>query len=351
MPDIPVHSVDEIDPNAKRILITGFGPFWKYKENPSWLAVKDLHNKVIYADPLLEAEAQLKPTNALDDQGMLMAHDERPIPAVLGAQIDPPPSDDPMEIDSTPQQIHITTLQIPVTYQAVLSTAPGFHHRPPILPVPDDPEFAIPPPPPNGYDFMFHLGVAGRGPLRIEKLSHKNGYRMKDSEGQYAPIVVLPKEGAREPGEPNQELEMERLLGMSSTVTVRGPNGGEGDKDGVDHPPNRGFGKGYEGCPEELHTEIDVAKLINYLKETGIETVYSSMDAGHYLCDYLMYCSLAEAKRMTTRQEKFKERSSPSKGTPVLFMHVPPVDEPLSTEEVTETIKKIVVWVCSRLNT
>ena len=55
------------------------------------------------------------------------------------------------------------------------------------------------------------------------------------------------------------------------SVTVHGQNGGEGDKDGVDHPPNRGFGKGYESFPEELHTEIDVAKLIHHLKESGIE--------------------------------------------------------------------------------
>ncbi|OCH88885.1 peptidase C15 pyroglutamyl peptidase I-like protein [Obba rivulosa] len=355
MPSIPTHTVDEVDPNAIRILITGFGPFWKYKENPSWLAVKPLHNKVIYADPTLEAEAQAKPDM---DHHMMMVQDERPISAVLGAHIPPPPQDDPMQvdgmedIDAAPQQIHITTLEIPVTYQAVLNIAPGLHARPPVLPQPEDPAFAIPPPPPNGYDFMFHIGVAGRGPLRIEKLSHKNSYRMKDAEGQYAPIVVLPKDGAREAGEPNQELEMERILGLgiSPAVASHGQNGAEGGNDGVDHPPNRGFGKGYENMPEELHTDVDVAKLIHYLKETGLDNVYSSMDAGHYLCDFLFYCSLAEAKRLASRQEKFKERSSPAKGMPVLFMHVPPVGEPLITEEATEAIKKIVLWVCSRLN-
>ena len=74
------------------------------------------------------------------------------------------------------------------------------------------------------------------------------------------------------------------------------------------------------------------------------------MDAGHYLCDFIFYCSLAESKRGITPQEKFKERSTPTKTTPVLFMHVPPVDQPLSTEQVTEAIQRIVVWVCSKMH-
>ncbi|PCH43685.1 peptidase C15 pyroglutamyl peptidase I-like protein [Wolfiporia cocos MD-104 SS10] len=266
IPAIPVENC-EIDPNAIRVLLTGFGPFYKFNENPSWLAVKPLHNTVLYTDPSVEQ-------------------------AVANA---------------APQQIHITALEIPVSYQAVLQTVPGFHARPPVLPDlgPD-----VPPPPPTGYDFMFHIGVAGRGPLRMEKLAHKNGYRMKDADGLYAPVVPL-KEGPRDDTIP----------------------------------------EGYESFPEEIHTDIDVAKLIHHLKESGIEQIYSSMDAGHYICDFVFYCSLAESRRGTTRQDKFVEkRATPSKTTPVLFMHCPPVDQPFTTEEVTDAIKKVVLWVCSRLH-
>ena len=66
------------------------------------------------------------------------------------------------------------------------------------------------------------------------------------------------------------------------------------------------------------------------------------MDAGHYLCDFIYYCSLAEAQRNGKPFEK-------DKSTKVLFLHCPPVDQPCSTEEVVETIKRIVVWVCSGL--
>ncbi|KAH9937725.1 peptidase C15 pyroglutamyl peptidase I-like protein [Amylocystis lapponica] len=319
----PAHA-DSIDPHAIRVLLTGFGPFRKYKENPSWLAIKPLHNAVFYAEPPADPVS-------LSDQAIIT---------------------DDME----PMSIHITCLEVPVNYQAVLATVPGFHTRPPVLPTPSDPAFALPPPPPNGYDFMFHLGVAGRGPLRMEKLSHKNGYRMKDADDQYAPIVHLPKEVGlpRDPAVPEgsdmSEMErMERFLGLVSSPSVPG-HPVEGGNDNADHPPNRGFGKGYENFPEELHTEIDVAKLINHLKESGTEQVYSSMDAGHFISDFMFYCSLAESKRMASRQEKFKERSTPSKCTPVLFMHVPPVDQPLSTAEVTEAIRRVVIWVCGRLN-
>ncbi|KAI0949508.1 hypothetical protein AcW1_009099 [Taiwanofungus camphoratus] len=324
MPALPSQPLDSIDPNAIRVLLTGFGPFYKFKENPSWLAVKPLHNAVLYTEPPLEPIAP-------NDQIFVSDSMDEDLP-------EPP----------QPHPIHITALEIPVSYQAVLNVVPDLHARPPVLPYPNDPAFAIPPPPINGYDFMFHIGVAGRGPLRMEKLGHKNGYRMKDVDGLYAPIVHLPKD--RDSVEAAEVERMELFLGLVSSNSGPGQSGSEGGNDNVDIPPNRGFGKGYENFPEEIHTEIDVAKVCNYLKENGIEQVYSSMDAGHYLCDFMFYCSLAEAKRIASRQEKFKERGTPTKSTPVLFMHCPPVDQPLSTAEVTDAIKRVVLWVCSRLN-
>lgn len=81
-------------------------------------------------------------------------------------------------------------------------------------------------------------------------------------------------------------------------------------------------------CTRELTCNIDL-----------LQHVYSSMDAGHYVCDYTYYCSLAEAKRSTTKHDK-------TKYTKVLFMHCPPAYQPLSTQEVTEAVKKVILWVC-----
>jgi len=272
---------------------------------------------------------------------------------------------EPMQEDGPPalQQIHITTLLIPVTYQDVLAITPGLHARPPVLPTPTDPAFAPVHLPSNGFDFIFHVGVAGRGPLRIERLGHKLNYRMKDADGQYAPVVQLPKDPA-----PQEPAEMDRME-VSSMLAVPvasiegppGPNVFRGALDIVngerpvesqqqEHHPARGFGKGYEGFADELFTEIDVTRLIYHLKKTGIEQVYSSMDAGHYLCDFIFYCSLAEAKRNAMKQEKDKARSTPPKMTPVLFMHCCPVGQPMQTEEVTNAIKQVIAWVCARLS-
>ena len=76
------------------------------------------------------------------------------------------------------------------------------------------------------------------------------------------------------------------------------------------------------------------------------------MDAGHFLPDFLFYCSLAEAKKASSNKEKEKglRGTTPHKMTPVLFMHTCPVDRPLSLDHVTEAIKQVVVWVCARLS-
>lgn len=68
------------------------------------------------------------------------------------------------------------------------------------------------------------------------------------------------------------------------------------------------------------------------------------MDAGHYICDFTYYCSLAEAKRTSNPNPYEKLRN-----TQVLFLHCPPVGQPLGTQEVSEAIKRIVLWVCKEL--
>lgn len=281
-----------------RVLLTGFGPFSQYEVNPSWLAVKPLHNTTISIDP---------PSNTvvIDGQTVLV--------------------DDPNPI----RPIHISVLQIPVSYEAVLDIVPGLHARPPVVPKSDTPFL---PPPGKGYDFIFHVGVAGRGPLRMEKIGHKLGYHMKDVDNKLAPIVrSSPKDFSRRPEDPApaENLERERL-GMDMVET------------GGDVRPTRGFGPAYENFPEELATDIDVTRLVQDLKNSGVEQIYTSMDAGHYICDFIYFCSLAESKRTAKPYEK-------RRNTQVLFLHCPPVGKPLSTEEVTDVIKRIIVWICGEI--
>lgn len=250
-----------------------------------------------------------------------------------------------------PQHIHISALQIPPTYNAALESVAGLHARPPIIPPTNPPTTTVAPPPENGYDFIFHIGLAGRGPFRIERLAHKSGYRLKDSSCQYAPsIEFLPEPSALEPSQ-GEMLEQMRISSASAMAIV----GHASPIDtAVDHPV-RGFGKGYESFPEDLHTTIDVEHLVHVMKEQGVEVgslstltffflicgyqLYSSMDAGHCVSDYTYYCSMAESRRVSPRHDKGVQ-------TRVLFMHCCPVGQPFATEDVTQAIQKIILWVC-----
>lgn len=121
----------------------------QYKVNPSWLAVKPLHNATLKIKTLDKSE------------------------------------DDSISV----RKIHITTLCIPVTYDFVLDNVPGLQEHPPVPPSTDDPAYIGTDLPPKGFDFILHVGVAGPGSISIETLAHKLGYEKPDASGKYAPIV------------------------------------------------------------------------------------------------------------------------------------------------------------------
>ncbi|PPQ86925.1 hypothetical protein CVT25_009811 [Psilocybe cyanescens] len=338
-PDGTQHPIVVPD-DAFRVLITGFGPFLNYEENPSWLAVKPLQNAILYTDLLPDALVT-RPQHTLSS-------------SLITSSYVTEQSQDPALEASQPKPIHVTTLKVPVVYDSVLSIVPGLHARPPVLPENAPPDCAEPPD--SNYDFIFHIGVAGRGPLRMERIAHKLGYHMKDATGKLAPAVRLSTKDFSRRG------DGAGVMGVGGSApgalgTIGGGGGGvssaenmERERLGMDMVetggdtiarPTRGFGVGYETFPEEITTDVDVTRLVHDLKHSGVEQIYTSMDAGHYLCDFIYYCSLAEVKRSSKPYEKRRH-------TQVLFLHCPPVNQPLSTEDVTDAIKRIVVWVCGQ---
>jgi hypothetical protein len=313
-----------------------------YTENPSWLAVKPLQNVVLETAPVVPEEFS-KSTSTTTSSSLASSSTSSATPSNPNAI---PVKHDDTDLDAPPEPrpIHISTLEIPVVYHDVLEIVPGLHARPPVLPA--DAPADIAPPPASNYDFIFHLGVAGRGPLRMERVGHKLGYHMKDAKGQLAPVVrVATKDfSRRDAGGDLSSMSSASLAPSAAEMVERERLGMEMVESGSDTivRPTRGFGVGYETFPEEINTDIDVTKLVYDLRRSGIDQIYSSMDAGHYLCDFIYYCSLAEKKRSSKPYEK-------KRNTQVLFLHCPPVGLPLSTEEVTEAIKRIVVWVCEDL--
>lgn len=177
------------------------------------------------------------------------------------------PSDPAIAGDRQRRPIHISALEIPVVYEAVLERVPGLHSRPPILPEAIPPDCL--PPPDTSYDFMFHIGVAGRGPLRLERVGHKLGYHMKDATGKLAALVrSTPKDFSRRDNTnasfAAENAERERL-GMDP-VEVQTSIGGDSITRAT-----RGFGAAYETFPDEISTDIDVTKLVQVLRGSGIE--------------------------------------------------------------------------------
>ncbi|UZJ54471.1 hypothetical protein CBS101457_003791 [Exobasidium rhododendri] len=295
MPAIPA-SLEQHTGDVE-VLITGFGPFMGYTRNPAWLSTKNLH------DTYMSTEQAPLPT-------------EKNASPLL-----------PLSPKSSPR-IHIQAIQSSVAYSHVLSLIPRIHAMQPSNPEAREfldpygdlaePSTNIGPqgngsPFPKGYpvklpekgtfDLVVHVGVGAKGGIVVEKVGHKRGYQIPDVKKELAPIAT------------------------DQSYTTRKEQRAS---------PIRGFGEGYEEFQDEETNSVDVSALVEWLKtECRLSHVRESHDAGRYLCDYIFYCSLCEAKRKGA-------------GTKVQFIHVPPTDEPQSTKECQDTIQSIIWWLVCR---
>jgi len=147
---------------------------------------------------------------------------------------------------------------------------------------------------------MFHIGVAGRGPLRMERLGHKYGYHMKDASGKLAPLVRM-KDYIRSSAEDEYDMAVgvgvSGSSGFSGSAHLSAAENMERERLGMDMVevgvdavlrPTRGFGHGYELFQEEYSSDIDVTRLVQDLKRSGVEV---SIDILIPLTDELIYAS------------------------------------------------------------
>ncbi|GAB1521092.1 hypothetical protein RhiTH_004183 [Rhizoctonia solani] len=187
-----IDSTSKPENKSLRVLVTGFGmntdtdlynqPFRNIETNPSWLAAKPLSNQT------------LKFT-----QSASPGHPHAPKPR-------------PVEVE-----VHISTLEVPVTYSAVLGTVPPIHQS-------------------KQYDFILHVGVGLSGGVAIERLAHKTGYNQPDAEGRLCDLIRSKPKG-----------------------------------DDADELVKRGFGNGFEQFGEELRSRLDVDAIVKHLKSKGLE--------------------------------------------------------------------------------
>jgi len=226
------------------------------------------------------------------------------------------PTDSNASVDAPKlRSLHITAVNVPVVYSTVLGAVPLLHKVPPEITL-SVPEGTVDcPPPASGYDFVFHVGVGLPGALAVEQLAHKTGYNRADADGKLAPVIQA--------GDGN------------------GDSFAEQDVLSAGHKNERGFGDSYEQFSDELQTSIDAAGLVEHLGRQGYQHVRLSNDAGRYVCDFIYYCSLAESRRSQPSVS-----CSPAK---VLFMHVPPVGQPYTVEEMSCAVEDVVRWVASTI--
>lgn len=170
----------------------------------------------------------------------------------------------------------VETRELPVDYAQVDAILPSMHKL-----------NAVDPP-----LFYLHLGASNRRPwhfISLETRGHGTGYVKLDNRG-FAP--------------------------ESGVATLYR---GEGDP------------------PDHVYLNNDFAQRLMARHPRGKKWQFSlSMDAGHYLCDYVLFNSTACAQQSSAWNRP---------PVPVVFAHVPPVggaETPLSEEDLLEAIRFLV---------
>ncbi|KAK4132272.1 peptidase C15, pyroglutamyl peptidase I-like protein [Trichocladium antarcticum] len=241
-------SVGADDTSHFTVLITGFGPFKKdYPINPSWEIARSLPE---WLPPL-----RAKSTTATPNPG--------PGP-------DPTPSNPPIP----PVRLVVHPEPIRVSYAVVRDLVPKLWRGtaggppPPHQPADGGEGGSVRARPPR-IDLTIHIGMAGpRLFYSIERRGHRDGYGMEDVDGV--------------------------LLGDEARRGREGP------------------GWVWEGVPAELETELDLEDVLGRWRGSSPNNMdlRISEDAGHYLCDFIYFSSLAHLYKAGAKRK-------------VLFLHVP----------------------------
>ncbi|KAI9145728.1 hypothetical protein BKA69DRAFT_459343 [Paraphysoderma sedebokerense] len=106
------------------------------------------------------------------------------------------------------------------------------------------------------------------------------------------------------------------------------------DVDGVIWKDENGTGKVKDDGEEVLETSLDADELVGWLRKKGWKSSRSE-DAGRYLCDFTYYSSLYHCSRHRSKNS-------------TLFLHVPPVGQPYSQEQIDKIVADVVKYICER---
>ncbi|KAJ1983437.1 hypothetical protein H4R34_001271 [Dimargaris verticillata] len=219
--------------------------------------------------------------------------------------------------------VHLHTLQLPVEYDAVLARVPPLYHQSSNLKG-------------QTFDFIIHVGQTNPQQLTVEQCARRSGYTKKDNVEQ----VIAHHEC------PNSLLAH--------------------------------FGLPTQAMPSAFTPTIDVPKLVTWLQQRHQHDhsllAQPATDAGLYLCEFTYYvsmcCSWAMSQQSTAstsagdnacplppqqcsqRGPDLVASNTPLDCCPkaqqasrVLFIHVPPENQPLTAQQSSQVIRDTVVWL------
>ncbi|KAF9411165.1 hypothetical protein BGZ94_001421 [Podila epigama] len=206
------------------------------------------------------------------------------------------PSDDKVKNSHQATQAVLICQELPVEYRKVPELVPALHaqHTNVCLPL-ENIEASEEQAQEEQYakTYYIHVGVGRDGHTAIETLAHRTGYGAPDN--------------ARWQPESKEEAPVKK--------------------------------DGWKADPEVLHTTVDTEALAEYLKKEKGWLCQQSLDAGHYLCEYTFYLSMAERhRRIAAGLEKEDDRAC-------LFVHLPSVGNPYSLEQLQWFVKDMIVRV------
>ncbi|KAJ1992932.1 hypothetical protein H4R33_000869 [Dimargaris cristalligena] len=159
------------------------------------------------------------------------------------------------------------------------------------------------------YDFYIHVGQAKPDQCALEQFARRTGYVRADNHGKSLPDQQCPPLG----GEP---------------------------------------------MPTRFESTVSVAGLAQYLRDVCQQPlVHASNDAGLYLCEFTYYVSMyyqwqhtrAQGQHLTTPEEPPSSSSVPVGN--VLFIHIPPENQPMSLDQSRALILSTLQWVGQEMPT
>ncbi|SCV73454.1 BQ2448_7380 [Microbotryum intermedium] len=275
---------DNNDQDAKpfHVHITGFGPFGEHKTNPSWQAVKQLHETTLVTRPAPLASASSSSKN--------------PVTASSSSKSKSLSS-------SSARPIHLTSTLIPVTYASSLLIVSQLHT--------DTTDSTDPMP-----DLIIHVGVGSPHSLTLEALARKFGYDKPDVDRAFAPLD--PETGDRgffglgevfDRSEKvlNSRVDLDKVLKTS-----------RGERGGVEFL-RISRDAGLFLCEFTFYASMAWARF----KTTSTSTSPNGDDAQ------------AGVNAITSDGTPHE--------TPVQFIHVPPVGLPYPLPELTQALR-IIIW-------